>query len=105
MQISVDGTRISGSADLRLTIDGRKAQLVFMLDGRFQNDRFLRLDYTSSVAGETHFGTFILEMNPLGTRLTGQFLGYGAYTERLVGGKVTVEKQRIVAENVKRERA
>jgi Domain of unknown function (DUF4062) len=92
MSLEVVDTSITGSADLSLSIKDRPAQLMLMIKGRFENDRYLRLNFTSNVPGATHFGTFILKMNALGTELDGQYLGYGAYNEELVWGELTVQK-------------
>jgi len=92
MSLSVDGRRIFGHANLTFRIDGKPSQLVLIVEGRYQNDRFLKFGYTSNVAGATHFGTFILTMNPVGTRLSGRYLGYGAFSEKLVWGDIKLGK-------------
>jgi Predicted nucleotide-binding protein containing TIR-like domain len=70
-----------------------KDQVSVNLDGKFIHDSFLKLDYRyADHPGAMAFGTVVARLNDLGSQLAGQYLGYGAYSERLVSGTITLRK-------------
>jgi hypothetical protein len=79
-----------GSPDKGIN-DGKQVNAEFTVSGGFFLDRFLQLTYEPIDLG-IQFGTMILEINADGRRLTGRFLGYGRFTERLVYGTLELTK-------------
>jgi hypothetical protein len=65
----------------------------FKIKGGLFSREFLKLEYWSMDAGRTQFGTIVLRLTPSGNRLSGRFVGYGAFSETVVDGQITLDKR------------
>jgi hypothetical protein len=62
------------------------------MTGGFIFDRFARLEYASKFPGSIWFGAMILELSPDAKELKGNFVAYGAYSQRIVTGPIEFRK-------------
>jgi hypothetical protein len=63
------------------------------MSGGFIFDRFVRLEYGSKTPGSVWFGSMILELSPADAKeLKGNFVAYGAYSQRIVTGPIEFRK-------------
>jgi hypothetical protein len=107
------GHEVTYSGDLDLEVHGKtvggilktdlmdkdcpngRCQSTFVMAGGFIFDRFTRLEYGSKTPGSVWFGAMILELSPADAKeLKGNFVAYGAYSQRIVTGHVEFRKSR-----------
>jgi hypothetical protein len=71
---------------------GGGVELMSESKGGFVTDEYLKVDYKSIDSAKLNFGTTLLRLSADGARLTGQTLGYGFKSERIVHGEVELVK-------------
>ncbi len=70
--------------------DGQDVE--FTLTGGFLYDRFCQFSYFAIDPGRVQFGTIIMELDEIGSLMSGNWIGYGAYSKKIVNGALTVHK-------------
>jgi predicted nucleotide-binding protein with TIR-like domain len=66
--------------------------LELILIGKLLFDSFFKLDYVYPDLGPIQFGSAVLELNAAGSRLKGEFVGYGAIAQRILSGTLQLDK-------------
>lgn len=64
----------------------------FNVTGGFVYERFLQINYISEAPEVIQFGSALTEIDATGTKMIGEFIGYGARSEAIVSGTVELEK-------------
>lgn len=94
IDLSVNKKEVHGIGKVNFPISKTETHVFNVsLLGGFLHDRFLKLDYKNTNPAEMQFGSLILNLSSDGKKLSGRFLGYGAKTEKLVFGELTLEKR------------
>ena len=70
----------------------REVNIDLDLVGEFRDANFLKIEYRSRDKGVNQFGSMILALNAEGIGLSGRFVGYGAISESVISGIVTLAK-------------
>ena len=81
--------------EMRITGDltEEKKEAVLKLVGHPVDDGFLKLDYNYvAMPGSLQFGNLILEIDPLGTKLSGMYCGFGPFLGKIVYGQINLRK-------------
>ena len=60
--------------------------------GNFRHGRYLMLTYMGSERGVMQFGAVVLRLNGTNSRLEGYYVGYGAISDSLVYGRLTLAR-------------
>jgi hypothetical protein len=82
---SRDGVRVW---PLGISNDGLK------LTGGFYHDRFVRLEYFNSEGRRMQFGCATLELDAPGDKMEGEYVGYGAWSEAVISGTISVVREK-----------
>jgi hypothetical protein len=67
--------------------------LKLILTGSLLTHSFVRFEYSYPDHGPLQFGTILCELDPIGTVLSGEFVGYGPITKRILSGKIRLTKE------------
>jgi hypothetical protein len=94
LQLKVHGKTLQGLLHLNLKDAGQTFETWFDMSGGFIHDRFARLEYASTAKGSVWFGAMILELSPAATELKGNFVAFGAHSQRIVSGPIQFVKAR-----------
>jgi hypothetical protein len=87
-------TTVSGIWELEWhRADGTCVNLSFRLHGGFLDNRFLRLQYETNDGSALQFGSILAELSPDGSVISGRYLGYGAYSGKIIGGTIDLRRQ------------
>ncbi len=62
--------------------------LRFDITAGFSHEKFVQLSYTSSNPAYIQFGSAVLEMDDRADELEGMFVGYGAFSKRIINGRM-----------------
>jgi hypothetical protein len=98
----LDGKHIVGKFTLQIAsqvaspqvdVRGWPKVLQFNTKWTFVHEHFLKMEYDYIDATTIQFGMLLLELNLQGTKLCGRFIGFGAQSQQLVSGSVSLEKQ------------
>jgi hypothetical protein len=88
VKLRVTGAAIEGAGAFRF----KEYNIRFKLTGTFSHDRFLKLDYNNIDDDAIQFGCFMAELSADGKTLSGHYVGYGAVSEDIVRGAITISK-------------
>lgn len=92
-ELRTTGRSISGTAKICTTLEDDEIRANLILEGGLYKERFLRLDFQNSDPAYNHFGAFMLKLEDVPNKLSGRYSAYGAYSKKLIGGKISLEKQ------------
>lgn len=86
--------KVYGLTLIQYPSDGHKAayDAEFEFEGGFLYESYLRLDYVSKTRHRIQFGAIVLELSPTGEKLSGKFVGYGAFSKDIISGHVELER-------------
>ncbi|MGZ8944315.1 MAG: hypothetical protein ACXW1W_02705 [Methylococcaceae bacterium] len=90
ISLKADEKNITGEMECDYDDLGKQT---FDVSGSFHEDRFLKLDYANKDKGAVHFGTFLFELHPFGSTLTGECVGYGVKTGGIVTANLILNRQ------------
>ena len=65
------------------------------LEPKPENENFLSVHYRSKDRNIILWGTMVLRVDALGNKMSGEFIGYGAISEGIIGGRVELTKEQI----------
>jgi hypothetical protein len=91
VRLKVVDETINGLGHFSFARDGKQYLSRFKLEGSFSHDRFLKLDYRNVDDDAIQFGCFIAQ-SANGKTLSGYYVGYGAVSENLVRGFISLSK-------------
>jgi hypothetical protein len=91
-KLALAGKKLRGQGIFRTCVGAEEVVITFHLSGGFLHDRFLRFDYNPEASETVQFGSIIVELSNDAKKLTGRYMGYGAFTNALVYGTVCVTK-------------
>ncbi|MDH3672908.1 MAG: toll/interleukin-1 receptor domain-containing protein [Gammaproteobacteria bacterium] len=83
---------ITGEFAYSVSLEDSAIEARMIASGKSFYDRFIQLNYEPKDPGAIHFGTMILEVSAKGNTASGYFTGYGATSEGLITGRVTLHK-------------
>lgn len=92
-ELRTTGRSISGTAKICTKLEGEEIRANLTLEGGLYKERFLRLDFQNSDPAYNHFGAFMLKLEDVPDKLSGRYSAYGAYSKRIIGGKIYLEKK------------
>ena len=85
---------VVGDFDYQYELNNENILLKMKLTGGFLYERYLRLYYNNQKATMINFGSAVFELDDLGTKLSGRFVGYGSVARGLVFGSIELHKQK-----------
>lgn len=91
-KLSAKNRQIRGELTVDPGIPDIPLRDVYELTGGFLYNRFLRIEYQTTTSNAVEFGSFVVELSADGRRLEGMFVGYGAFSEQIVFGRVVLNK-------------
>ena len=85
---------VVGDFNYEYKLNNKNVLLKMKLTGGFLYERYLRLYYNNQEATMINFGSAVFELDDLGTKLSGRFVGYGSIARGLVFGSIELQKQK-----------
>jgi hypothetical protein len=92
MEFKTEQNAIGGEITLDHPEGTSNPRLHLQVCSSFFYDPFIKLDYKNKENTVLQFGCWIGRLNAEGTQLKGRYVGYGAVSNRIVTGDVSVEK-------------
>ena len=93
VDLTLDTQGIEGiSGSMFIQTEVTELEQKFEVKGGFFHSRFFQFSYKSTDPKMIQFGTAIFEMDSTGREMTGQFIGYGAFSNRIVEGGTSLKK-------------
>lgn len=80
---------ISGSL---IVLHPEFGEAVFALTGSCAFEKFIQYNHYSQQPSVIQFGAMLLELDSLGIELKGKFVGYGAYSQKIINGDIQLRK-------------
>lgn len=90
--MSVNRGAICGEMYFHMPYQGKTITQSFTVTGKFIFDRYLQLNYVSKDEGAVQFGSIVGELSATGKSARGRFVGYGAWSEKIITGSAELEK-------------
>ncbi len=92
LELGADKKIVTGTLHFRAKIGGSEFHRTFHLTGGFIHQRFLMIRYSNTESTVVEFGNMTFELSADSKTLRGRYLGYGALSERLVYGELSLCK-------------
>ncbi|AEW00098.1 hypothetical protein A4D02_28810 [Niastella koreensis] len=85
----IDNNSISGNL---IVLHPKFGEAAFTLTGSCAFEKFFQYNYYSQQPSVIQFGAMLLELDPLGIEFKGKFVGYGAYSGKIITGDIHLKK-------------
>jgi hypothetical protein len=69
----------------------RSKDQCFTMTGGFRHDRFLKLEYKNKKHFKIQFGSILFDFDEDGETLTGQYVGFGHKSKKVVHGTIVLD--------------
>lgn len=91
--IHVKNKKLLGKVSFRIKHENIENEGEFDISGGFLYERFLRLEYNPQGNSGIRFGSIVMELTENDERLAGRYVGYGAYSNEIVTGSLSLAKK------------
>jgi len=92
MDLTVKNRVVSGSSELHVPYRESQQVMALSLRASYWRDPYIEIDYENQDTNEFQFGTMLYELSDTGRELSGQYVGYGSLSGRIVTGTVRLSK-------------